>query len=107
MVDETDKIMFTGDNVFALLWLFVPGGVSVADWLPGAEKIYRLSEDYKVYPAHYSTPMEREDIKNIIQCGKELINQTKKNTLLYHIKSYPKKGDVRLFYRTDKVLAKK
>lgn len=104
LLDEQDKLMFTGDNACGLLWLFVPGGTSVEEWLPTAEMIYRFSEEYAVYPAHYSVPQKRDEIETLIKSGKELVAKTKRNSCFFRVRSYPEDGIIRILYRTDKVL---
>jgi glyoxylase-like metal-dependent hydrolase (beta-lactamase superfamily II) len=106
-IAEEDKLIFTGDNVCPVLWMFVPGGTSVEEWLPTAKRIAELAQTYTVCPAHYTVPQKPEEIRALAECGERLLSNTKRNSLFYRVRSYPQTGDIRIVYRTDKVFKDK
>ncbi len=105
-VDKTAGIIFTGDNVNTGLWMFVPGGVSIEDWITSAEKIYEYTHSLTPYGGHNDGVQKREDIAKLIEYAKELVAKTTKNKCLFKICSYPQEGDIKIIYRADKVLSK-
>lgn len=104
-VDETDKIVFSGDNVCDALWIMLPGATSLEEWLPSAEWLYEMSLTYSVYWGHRTPKLESEYIATIVKWGKEILSNTKRNTLFYKMKQYPDQSDG-IIYRTDKVFKK-
>lgn len=106
-IDKTAGIIFTGDNVNTGLWMFVPGGVSIEEWIPGAEKIHKYTHLLVPYGGHNDGVQKREDILKLIEYAKELVAITTKNRRLFKICSYPQEGDIKIMYRADKVLNKK
>lgn len=105
LIDETDKIVFSGDNVCDALWMMLPGNTSLEEWLPSAEWLYDMSLTHSVYWGHRIPKLESEYIAEIISWGKDVISHTKRNTLFYSVKQYPKRKDG-IIYRTDKVFKK-
>ncbi|MCQ2481039.1 MAG: MBL fold metallo-hydrolase [Clostridia bacterium] len=105
LVDEADKIIFSGDNVCDSLWMFVPGCTSMEEWVPSAEWLLKMAEDYKIYWGHRTPEIKKDYIATVIGYGKELIAKTEKNTRFYKISQYPKQADG-ILYRTDMVLKK-
>ncbi|MFA5449375.1 MAG: MBL fold metallo-hydrolase [Clostridia bacterium] len=100
---EEDKLMFTGDNVCPLLWMFVPNCTSIEEWLLTGQEIYRLSEQYRPLSAHDNEPQTREQIGELLRYAEELIALKTKNSRFLRIKSYPQSGAIRILYRTDLV----
>lgn len=104
-IDEEDKIIFSGDNVCDALWMQLPGCTSIEEWLPSAKWLREASKTYDVYWGHRVAKLTTEYIAQVITWGEELVSKTKKNTLFYSIKQYPKQPDG-IIYRTDRVLKK-
>lgn len=105
LVDETDKIVFSGDNVCDALWLMLPGNTSLEEWLPSAEWLYDISLTHDVYWGHRTPKLESDYIAEIIGWGKEILKNTKRKSLFYGVKQYPSRKDG-IIYRTDKVFKK-
>ncbi len=106
LVDETDGIVFCGDNVCDALWMFLPGATSIEEWLPSAEWLLGESKTHDIYWAHRVPKLESDYIENVIKWGKEIISNSKKNALLSTIKQYPSQPDG-IIYRTGNVFKKK
>lgn len=105
-IDEAAGLIFTGDNVNNGLWMFVPGGTSVEEWLPGARQIYGYTEKLTPYSGHGEGLQTREDIARLIRFGEELIAQ-KTNSRRFKLRSYPENSENKIYYRADKVLTRK
>lgn len=102
IIDETDKIIFSGDNVCDALWLHLPGSTSIEEWLPSAEWLYSMSEDYRIFWGHRDAELTGEYILQVISWGKEILALSKKNAFLSRVKQYPERSDG-IVYRTGKV----
>lgn len=103
-VDEEAKMIFAGDNVCTMLWLFLPGSLSVEGWLASAQKILELSKDYKVYGGH-GGERKGEELSSLIDKGRELT--LKGNAAFSKIKGFPclRETDC-IVYRTGNVRIK-
>ncbi|MBO4339643.1 MAG: MBL fold metallo-hydrolase [Clostridia bacterium] len=105
VIDETDKIIFSGDNVCDALWLFLPGGLSVEEWLPSAQWLYEMSKSYRVFWGHRNAELKSEYILQVITWGKEIMAKTKKNAFPSRKKQYPEREDG-IIYMTGRVFKK-
>ena len=105
-IDETDKIVFCGDNMCDMLWLFTPGCTSVEEWLPSAQWIYEMSQTHRVFWGHRKPELSREYIGQVLSWGKEILKISGgKNARFSKITQYPKQPDG-IFYRTGNVYKK-
>lgn len=105
LIDEKDGIVFCGDNVCDMLWLFVPGCSSVEEWMPGAQWLYEMSKTHRVFWGHRTPELSTEYIGQVIGYGKGILENTKKNAKFSKIAQYPKQPDG-IFYRTGNVFKK-
>ncbi len=105
IIDETDKIVFSGDNVCDALWMFLPGSTSIEEWLPSAEWLYEMSKTYDVYWGHRKAKLETDYILQVINWGKEIMAFSKKNAFPSKKKQYPDREDG-IIYMTGKVFKK-
>jgi len=105
---EELSIMFTGDDVNPLTWLYLPGCVSLEEWLPGAERLLKLAETYKPFYSHDLGVQSPEQMAQTIAWVKGVLAKQKKNTLLYKIRQVPEGKDLTecLLYRTNRVYKK-
>lgn len=102
-----NKLLFSGDNVCRALWMFLPGSLTVEEWIPGAEKTLALLSEYTAYSGHDLMPLNKELIGKLIATAKALVSK-KRNTLLPRIKVYPENyTDHGILYNTRKVRTKK
>lgn len=101
-VDETDKIVFSGDNVCDALWMQLPGATSLEEWLPGAKWLYETSNDYAIYWGHRVARLTKDYIGTVIGRGEEIIKNQTKNALFSRTKQYPNQPDG-IIYRTGNV----
>lgn len=106
---EEDDIMFTGDNVNKMLFMFVPNLTSVEEWLTSAYRTLELCNRYKPYGGHDEGLQFVEKIELQIAYGNEILSFRKRNSVFPLIKGYPKISgtDYCFIYRADKVFAKK
>lgn len=102
-----NKLLFSGDNVCRALWMFLPGSLTVEEWIPGAEKTLALLSEYTAYSGHDLMPLNKELIGKLIATAKALVSE-KRNTLLPKIKVYPENyTDHGILYNTRKIRTKK
>lgn len=107
-LSREDKLMFTGDNVCRALWMFLPGAVSVEEWLTGAKKILTLTEEYTPYCAHEVGLQDPAHIRMLVEAGERLVAETKKNTKKRARLVYPPDyTEVGIIYRPRRVRAKR
>jgi glyoxylase-like metal-dependent hydrolase (beta-lactamase superfamily II) len=105
VIDETDKIIFSGDNVCDALWLQLPGCLSVEEWLPSAQWLYEMSKSYDIYWGHRTPKLESEYILQVINWGKEILGKSRKNAFISKTVQYPDRPDG-IIYRTGRVFKK-
>lgn len=101
MIDEKNKLIFSGDNVCDALWMQLPGATTLEEWLPSAKWLYDMSENYKIYWGHRVPELARDYIAAVIGWGEEIIN-TQKNSAIPKITQYPKQSDG-IIYNTSKI----
>ena len=105
IIDETDKLIFSGDNVCDALWIHLPGCTSLERWLDGAQWLYNMSLSYTVYWGHRSPQLQSDYILQVISWAKEIMATTKKNSIIPKVKQYPDREDG-IIYRTSNVFGK-
>lgn len=100
-----DKLMFTGDNVCRALWMFLPGSVSIEEWLEGAREIADLTKSYTPYCAHEVGLQNPDYIRGLVAVGEELVHSTKKNSCSGKKLVYPiNYKDFAIIYRSNRIL---
>lgn len=105
-VDETDKIVFCGDNMCDSLWMFMPGATSIEEWIPSAQWLYDMSADYRIFWGHRKPELDRTYIEKVLNWGKHiLIIQGGHNDKRSKIKQFPDQSDG-IIYRTGNVYKK-
>lgn len=105
VIDETDKYIFSGDNVCDALWMFLPGSTSIEQWLPSAQWLYEMSKSYRIFWGHRNAELTSEYILQVVTWGREILAKTKKNALFSKKKQYPEREDG-IIYMTGKVFKK-
>ena len=105
IIDETDKVIFSGDNVCDALWMFLPGAVTIEEWIPGAQWLYDMSLSYEVYWGHRTPRLESDYIMQVINWAKEIMADSEKNAFISRKKQYPDRVDG-IIYRTGKIFRK-
>jgi hydroxyacylglutathione hydrolase len=93
IIDEKEKLMFTGDNLCPSLWLQLPGCLPLSKWLDSAKTLQKLAEKYTVYSGHGVGLTSKNGIDNLIALGERALSdikvgkfkKAKKTTIL----SYP------------------
>ncbi|MBE6835774.1 MAG: MBL fold metallo-hydrolase [Ruminococcaceae bacterium] len=105
VIDETDKIIFSGDNVCDALWLHLVGSLSIEEWLPSAQWLYEKSKEYRVFWGHRNAELTSDFILQVISWGKEIMAFSKKNAFPSRTKQYPETKDG-ILYKTGRVFKK-
>lgn len=105
VIDETDKIISSGDNVCDALWMMLPGSSSIEEWLPSAEWLYEMSKSYSVYWGHRTPKLETQYILQVINWGREILALYKTNSKFSKIRQYPERSDG-IIFRTGNVRKK-
>lgn len=102
-IDEKDKIVFCGDNMCDALWMFMPGVATIEEWIPSAEWLYEMSEEYRIFWGHRKPELDREYIHTVLSWGRDILAlHGGKNAKISKKVQYPKKRDG-IIYLTGKV----
>lgn len=101
LIDESSKIVFSGDNVCDALWMQIPGATSLEEWLPSAKWLYDMSKEYRIFWGHRIPELSSEYIATVIKWGEEIIKNNK-NSILPKTKQYPEQSDG-IIYKTNKI----
>lgn len=78
-LDEEERLMFTGDNTLPFLLMTVNPCESLQKWLPGAEKAYKLCDNFTPWSSHGDGRQTKEQIGNTISLVKEILNKYPEN----------------------------
>jgi hydroxyacylglutathione hydrolase len=89
LLDEKEKLMFTGDEVNYWLWLQLPGCTNVVSWLPNAKKILSLMDEYKAYCGHNDGLVTKAMVQELVTRGEELVAGKKGIDIGHGVYSYP------------------
>jgi hydroxyacylglutathione hydrolase len=89
LMDEKNKLLFSGDEVNYWLWLQLPGCTSVKTWLPNAKKILSLADSYSIYCGHNNGLLQKKQIEELIQRGEELLSGAKFSKISRGVYTYP------------------
>ena len=107
LLDERERLMFTGDNVAPTLWLWLPGAVPVETWLAGARRILSLCGRYTPYYGHGDGRQNAHQIQTLVALGEALLEKTVHNAPFGRTRAFPaNRGETFLLYNTARVLAK-
>lgn len=101
LVDENDKIIFSGDNVCDALWMQVPEATSLEEWLPSAKWLYDMSREYRIFWGHRVPELSSDYIATVIKWGEEII-ENNKNSFFPKTKQYPDQSDG-IIYKTNRI----
>lgn len=76
-IDDTNRYIFTGDDVNPVLWMHLPGCTSLKTWLAGAERVlYYLNEGYQAFYGHGDGIQTKEQVETTIRLVKQIIEET-------------------------------
>jgi len=107
LLDGQDQIMFTGDNVNPVLFMFLPDCLSLEEWLPNAKIAREYAQTYKSFCGHDKGAQTYEQIDKIVQFGEQILAKYKKNSWFSRMRIFPKfdmKGCI--FYRSGNLYKK-
>lgn len=77
IIDEKEKLMFTGDNLCPALWLQLPGCLSLSTWLESAKNLQTLAQKYTVYGGHGEGLTSKKSIDNLVSLGERALSDIK------------------------------
>ena len=101
LIDDSNKIVFSGDNVSGALWMHKYGAASLEEWLPSAKWLYDMSKEYRVFWGHGSAELSSEYIAKIVRWGEEIVKNNK-NSIFPMVKQYPAQSDG-IIYRANRI----
>lgn len=76
LLDEKNKLLFTGDNNNTLVWLFLPGCKPLHEYLVTLEKQWRLSSGFNTILPGHGDAMSSDFIMDQINCVKGILAKT-------------------------------
>ena len=75
LIDDRNKLMFTGDEVNPCLWMQLPGCTTIKQWLPAAEKLHELAKDHRSFYGHMDGKQDETQIAETIKLAKEMLDK--------------------------------
>ncbi len=75
LIDDQNKLMFTGDEVNPCLWMQLPGCTTIKQWLPSAEKLKELAKDHHSFYGHLDGKQDEAQISKTITLAKEMLEK--------------------------------
>src|SRR5574344_192564 len=75
LLDDKEKIMFTGDSGNPWIWLQLPGSTNVSTWLKSVDKLIELSKTYKAYYGHGDGVETKKDFIALKELGNQLLKE--------------------------------
>lgn len=87
-LDKGEGLMFTGDNTLPYLLMTVNPCTSLEKWLEGAEKTYKLCDEYTPFSSHGDGRQTKKQIGKTISLVKDILkaypeNKSKKKIVKY------------------------
>ena len=101
--DSKTGTVFTGDNVNPMVTLQFPGGVSVREWIDGAEKTLEIAGEAPMWGGHGSTPISRETVETAIGFAREIVAEGNKNSTKTCVKAGSEKYPC-IYYKAHRVI---
>jgi len=87
LLDQKEKLMFTGDDMNEALWMQLPGCTTLREWLAGGRTLLSLAEEYTPWCGHGAGKQDPEQMKLTYAMVKKLSRG--KNTFYAHTRHYP------------------
>lgn len=104
LLDEKEKLLFTGDDANPCLLLSLPGCTSVAAWLPGAQEIATLAGSYTPWCGHDAGLQPLSQIERTVSLGQALLAAHKKNAPAGREIRFPAAdANILISYRTNRL----
>lgn len=76
LLDKENKLLFTGDNTNALVWLWLPTCRPLSEYLSSLEKLQARTDEYDIiFPGHRD-PLPGDFIASQIECVKGILDGT-------------------------------
>lgn len=91
LIDDKEKLLFTGDNINVSLFMFMPDSVSIEEWQEGARAILELAKTHTAYCGHLPGRQPLEQLHETYAIADTIIRKHPKNALLWKPAFYPAK----------------
>lgn len=106
-LDEGTGTAFVGDNLCAVPWLFLPDAAPVETWLESARDVLSRTEGCSLWWGHGDGLLDRGKMSSVLSLGEELLRKYPRNTLLPHVRFFPRRDpEGCIVFRTDRVRAR-
>lgn len=104
IIDDTDRVMFTGDAANPDLWMQLPHSTTVRGWLPTGRMLARLAGKYTCYYGHSNGIQSREQIVQTVHIAEELLAASTRNELWGRTRCFPAEdAEIHITYRTSRI----
>lgn len=101
LVDEGEKLLFTGDDCNESLWMQLPGCTTLKSWLQGGQTLLDLAKTYRPWCGHGMGRQSLEQMERTYQLVNDLSQG--KNASFGKIGFYPSKDVIpQIVYNTKK-----
>ncbi|MFA6756098.1 MAG: MBL fold metallo-hydrolase [Bacilli bacterium] len=90
LIDESNKYIFTGDNLCPWLWLQLPGCKDLSTWINSANEILKISKGYNIFSGHGDGVILVKNVETLLDEAHEILKLGKKH-FKKHIVIYPNK----------------
>jgi glyoxylase-like metal-dependent hydrolase (beta-lactamase superfamily II) len=90
LLDMENKILFTGDNTNALVWLFLPVCKPLHEYLQTLEMLEKRLPEYTTIMPGHNDPLPADFIRDQVSCVKNILSNT------IEAKPYTGHGDAKI-----------
>ena len=90
LIDVTNRMMFTGDNINRSLWMQLPGCTTLREWMDGGRLLLELSRVYAAWGGHEDGRLTPETMRRTYEMV-ELVEE-QDNTFPPRTKVYPEEN---------------
>ncbi len=80
LIDDKEKIAFTGDNVNPCLWMHMPDGISLEWWQKGAKATIELVKTHTPYCGHADGVLTLKMIEDLYAVSEKIMSDHPENT---------------------------
>lgn len=76
LLDSNNKILFAGDHINALVWLFLKESCPLEVYLESLQKVQKRINEFNVIMPGHNRPLDKTFITEQIECVKSILNGT-------------------------------
>ena len=74
LLDVENKILFAGDHINAIVWLFMKDCYPLEVYLKSLQKIEKLKNDYNIIMPGHNAPLDKAFISELIACVNSILD---------------------------------